>query len=161
MIAAPEVTRTLTEVQLAEALHADLSYIARRLLFSGVALSESDRDFLADIGRSEIRYKMMALTRLILLSRRAPAVDDQLALSERVRSLCLSAAPCANGAVHVTDVFHAAHEETLTQGEADVAVHRFERFPDRATKETALQKLSAHWGRLRHLIDAVARTPVA
>lgn len=132
-----------------ESFEAGLALVARRLLFSAVGLSDGDRQFLHDVTRSEARFPMRALQRLVAISRRSVQPDDREALPELIRREIL-------GDESAMTVAAAFDFETSAQGEADMAQRRYERNRQcPAARAAAIQFMTRHLIGLKHSIVAV------
>lgn len=132
-----------------EAFLATLQFIARRLLFSVLGLTDDERQFLHDVARSEHRYRMIALQRLMAIAARSVKPEDREALAEVVRAWCLAGVPA------VTDIRLAGDLETRAQGEHDVAWRAFEVSPSLVTCERAIETGTAHEYGLRAQRDTL------
>lgn len=127
-----------------------LAFVARRLLLSGAALSDHERQLLKDLARSEARYPMRTLQALIAIAPRCPEAHDREVLAEFIRERIL--AQCAP----IACPFAAFEEETKAQGVADLWQWRYARNPTSATREQVAQALRHQLAATRQCVDALA-----
>lgn len=133
---------------------AGLQYIARRLRFSVRHLSDADKQFLADVGRTESRYQMKSLERLAEIAERSERAEDREALAEFIRARSLRSTRT------ILDARVAFNLETQATGPADVAQRAFEQHPCRATKDAVEEALRVQLFATRCALDSAAATPV-
>lgn len=131
-----------------------LAFVARRLLLSGAALSDYERQLLKDLARSEPRYPFRTLKALIAIAPRCPQAHDREVLAEFIRERIL--AQCAP----MTCPLVAFEEETKAQGIADLWQWRFARNPTGATREQVAQALRHQLAATRLCVDSLAVSAV-
>jgi hypothetical protein len=131
----------------------DIQTVARKLIFSCPKASGSDKQFLYDVARAESRFPMRGLERLARIAQQSTRPEHQEALAEVVRRW-------SSPGSEALDVARAFDVELKEQTEADVAQREFERFPNKANRERALDRLSAHLIAIRNAIRAVAASPI-
>lgn len=129
-----------------------ISYVARRLLFGTSRITAEDRQYLGEVARTEQRYPMKGLDRLVEASARADSAADAEALPEAIRGEIL--ARRSAGAVR-TSITAAIEAETITQAEADVAEFRYLRERSETNRRVLIEKLTAHMTADRQLTDAL------
>lgn len=126
-----------------------LATVARRILFGARDLSSAEREFLHDLTRSEERYPMKSLRRLLALSAKCAKPEDAEAFPEFLRTLIVTQ---RNERLSAMTAFE---QETESQGQTDIAQFAFAKNPCRSNKERVLDALRAQLARTRKAIDAV------
>lgn len=126
-----------------------LAFIARRMLFGAVSLTESERQLLHDLSRSESRYAFRTLQSLINIAPRCARVEDQEALPEFLRGQIIAQRQ------HLADPFTAFATETEAQGLADMAQYKYCRRPSDITKLEVLEALRRQQAATRLSIDTL------
>lgn len=113
--------------------------------------SPQDRQFLQDIRRGEGRYKLVTLRRLAALSRRSTNVAHHEALAEIIRADTLAG---EKPAASIAELFT---EETLAQGECDLAQLEYARNPNSPCAIVRLRRAACRQlANTRRLLDRVA-----
>src|SRR4051812_48845040 len=110
-----------------------LAFVARRMLFSAMQLSEAERQLLHDMARAESRYAFKTLQSLINIAPRCAKVEDQEALPEFIRGRI------AARRTTLCDPFTAFAVETEAQGLTDIAQYKYARRPSDITKAEVLE----------------------
>lgn len=125
-----------------------LAFIARRMLFSAISLTESERQLLHDLSRAESRYAFKTLQSLIAIAPRCAKVEDQEALPEFIRGRIAERR-------ERIDPFTAFAAETEAQGLADIAQWKFARRPNDITKAEVIEALRRQQAATRLSIDTL------
>jgi hypothetical protein len=135
-----------------EAFMRDVQSLARRLYLSCPNASTADKDFLQDVARG--RYAMKATERLIRIGQLSYRPEHRLAVAALAEQW-------ANADSQLPpSVYEAFNEETMKQGEADLAQRAFEHFPTKTGRERVLEALTAQLVATRNAIRAVVAAPV-
>jgi hypothetical protein len=131
-----------------------LNLHAACLLLSVPNLSGEDRQFLHDIRRSEGRYGMRAIERLMLLSARSLRKAHRIQLGEMIREMSEPATS------DPADLYVADMAETEMQSAFDLSVKRFRQFPTRANQEAALKDGREQIAATETVMESIAAFPV-